>query len=82
MASSRPRTCATPSTAGLLSGRPQEQLLDGFEMPAVGEKQDHVIVGAHDGVMVGHDDLFPANHGADDRAFGEWNLANRFADHA
>ena len=82
IASKSPRTCATPSMAGvpLAGSRAQEELLDGLEMPAVGEEQDHVIVLLHDSVVVSHDDLLAAHDRADERAFGEVDLLDRAAD--
>src|ERR1700733_1223578 len=83
MASTSPRTCATPSmVAAALARDSQEELLDRLEMPAVGEEQDHVIVRLHDGVVMGHDDLFAAHDGADESAFRELDFGNGSTDDA
>jgi len=49
-------------------------------MPAVGEKQNHMIVRLHDRVVMSHDDLLAAHDGADECAFGKLNLPDRLAD--
>ena len=57
----------------------QEQTLHRFHMPAVGKKEDDVVVGLHDGVMVGHDDLIAPYDSADGGAFREPDFLDALA---
>ncbi len=58
----------------LSAGRAHEESLDRIRVAPVGEEQDQVVVGLHDGVMVRHDDILSAHDGADGSAFRKANL--------
>src|SRR4051812_32302042 len=84
-ASSVPRTCATPGMgAGAASADDgaEEQFFHGFDVAAVCEEQNDVIVRLDHGVVVGHDHLVPADDGADGRPFRELDLFDALVDHA
>src|SRR5688572_12158682 len=81
-ASKSPRTCATPSTAVLLSDRAHEQTFDCFDVSAVGQEHNHVIICLHDGVVMSHDDFISAYDGADRCAIRKFDLLDPTADHA
>jgi len=51
-----------------------KEFLDGLDVPAIGQKQDQVIVRLHGGVVVRNDDVLAAHHGAESRAFGQGNI--------
>jgi hypothetical protein len=45
-----------------------EELFDGFDMAAIRQEQDQMIVGLHRGVVMRDDDILAAHHGAQGRA--------------
>src|SRR6185295_16835610 len=81
IASKDPRTCATPSMASARDGA-EEQALHGFDVSAVREEQDHVIVRRDGGVVMGHDHIVSAHDGSNGSPFGQLDLPDTLANHA
>lgn len=68
-----------------LSGVPTrhiEQSLDRFDVPTVGEEQDHVIVALDHGVVVRDEYLVAARNGGNGRSLGKRNILDTFTDDA